>query len=467
MFNHELAWHRLRFVQDLPGSKFDSRGSTLNRSTRSVFVRKALLMGALILGLATGSPSALSAGLPWSLNDVTILYPLPSQTSLGSAVSSSPTADSPTPEMIPFVDSSYGSKHLEIGDSLIAALGSTGQTPLLDVYQLQQLYRVVGVRFDPCFRDHFTDSCQRQIRLSWQPIVQYSGKWMALDATIHTFYTLSNRDWQAMLAELDVLRSRYARLTENQPLQPHPALVREGLRGPFATGLRKLLSKYANWERLSRVAKAISNPKSPNNGAPGILWEFAMAVSDGHGALSQAAIPNVSSSIYGQGNAFEVIGNMSRDGKSFIPVVLSSTGNQPVASTLNAGVENILPLINGNLDPKNPSHQQALALLYQSSLRILQPTLHLPGTTDCVSCHMASSAGSWLARNLPQNTRAPIEQSVIKTWGLGRHNLKNVSPASADTRSIRGLGYVGNFPSISARVIFESAVVADALSRTD
>jgi hypothetical protein len=268
-----------------------------------------------------------------------------------------------------------------------------------------------------------------------------------------------------MMGEWDALRTRYAGFTAGQPLQPHPALVKEGLRGPFAHGLRSLLAKYATWRQIDRVTRATSSPKAPNSGGPGILWDFAMAVSDGRGGLTLALIPTVASALYGQPNTFEIFGNQSRDGKSFIPVVLSSTGNRPVISTLQQGVENIHALLTESFNPADANDQQKLASLYRSTLRILQPTLHQPGTTDCVSCHMATSAQSWLARSLPQQTRAQIEQSVVKTWGGGRYPLINRFPASADTRSVRALGYLGSYPAISWRVIFESAKIADTFNQ--
>lgn len=418
--------------------------------------KTGVLFFSLIFCAVTSRAAQVSQALwnsPWSLNDVTVLYPLPSQ------------GEKSTSAMIPPDDAVYRSKHLELGDSLLAALGSTGQTPMIDVYQLQQMFRVVGVRFDPCFRDRFNDACKSQIRLSWQPIVQYAGKWTAIDASLHTFYTLSSRDWRLMMSEWDALRSRYSSLTAGQPLQPHPALVREGLNGPFAQGLRSLLSRYATWSRIDRVTRATSTPKAPNSGGPGILWNFAMAVSDGRGGLSQTMIPTVSSTIYGQPGTFEIFGNQSRDGKSFVPVVLSSTGNHPVVSTLQPGVENLLALVTDPANSSDALDQHKLAALYQTTLRILQPTLHLPGTTDCVSCHMATSAQAMLARSLPQEMRVQIEQSVVKTWGLGRYALTNHFPASADTRSVRALGYLGPNPAISWRVIFESANVADSLNK--
>jgi hypothetical protein len=431
-------------------------------SGKAGIVFLSLLFGAVVSEAAQLSQvSQVPSNLPWSLNDVTILYPLPSRT------------ETSTDAMISPVDTAYRSKHLELGESLIAALGNTGMTPMLDAFELQQFYRVVGVRLDPCFRDRFNEPCKSQIRFTWQPIVNYAGKWTAIDATLHTFYTLSSRDWRLMMGEWNALRTRYASLTAGQPLQPHPALVKEGLKGAFAHGLRSILSKYATWDRIDRVTRATSSPKAPNSGAPGILWDFAMAVSDGRGGITPARIPNVLSALYGQPNTFEIFGNQSRDGKTFIPVVLSSTGNRPVVSTLQPGVENILSLVTDALDPLGaPSNapskandQRKLASLYQTTLRILQPTIHLPGTTDCVSCHMATSAQSWLSRSLSPEVRTQIEQSVVKTWGLGRYPMTNHFPASTDTRSVRALGYLGNAPAISWRVIFESALVANSLTK--
>ncbi|MFL5814145.1 MAG: hypothetical protein ACJ763_11260, partial [Bdellovibrionia bacterium] len=76
--------------------------------------RKAGIVFVLFMALFSGAITAGASQVPWSLNDVTILFPLPSPSETSSSA------------MIPPLDTAYRSKHLELGESLVAALGNTG-----------------------------------------------------------------------------------------------------------------------------------------------------------------------------------------------------------------------------------------------------------------------------------------------------------------------------------------------------
>jgi hypothetical protein len=397
-----------------------------------------LLLSALIPALASA----------WDLNDVTILYPLPSPQEQDSSFMISP------------VDPESGAVHLDTSnDALFAAGYIYANTETLGLEFITRQLRVVGVRIDPCFRDQFIDECKRQIRFSWQPVVLFKDHWVTLDSAVHTFYTLNENEWSSLIGELQNLEAPYSALTRAQPLQPHPALVKEGLAGSFAKGLRKILSKYATTSHITRAASTKVNGVAHDNGDPGDLWDFAMGELNAQGMLTQAFIPNVLHGVAGENPVFETVGNSSQDGMDFQPYHNPATEGPSTTSPLKKGTENILKLFMGPISSRDAAH------LYRSALRLQQPGIHLPGTTDCVSCHASTSAKVVLGQQLDENTRNKIDKSILSQWSGSRFNLENTSVKQGDTRIMRALGYAGTDPAISWRVIYESAHAADQMNQ--
>ena len=251
----------------------------------------------------------------------------------------------------------------------------------------------------------------------------------------------------------------YVTLTRGAPLEPHPALVKEGLQGLFALQLRSLLSKYAVWSKLNRTASAVPTGGGSDDGRPQTVWDFLMAETDSKGTLSQVELPNILHGIGDEGAWFETVGNSAPIGEGFAPLKNANTGGPHTTSDLAPEVENILALF------KHELGQVESIELYRSALRIQQPSIHVPGTTDCVSCHSSTSARETLAKTISIEARNRIDNEILGLWADSRFDLRNLSPRISDTRVVRALGYTVSEPAISWRVIYESAIAAEKMSQ--
>ena len=94
----------------------------------------------------------------------------------------------------------------------------------------------------------------------WQPITPANygstakfGALEAKDAAIHTLYTLTPTMFETLLTDYAALVKATNTDLSEEPLQIHPVLLKQGLRGPFATRLRALLAKYVGPATLWRA----------------------------------------------------------------------------------------------------------------------------------------------------------------------------------------------------------------------
>jgi len=291
---------------------------------------------------------------------------------------------------------------------------------------------VVAARVDPCFRLG-AGPCRKQIRLVAQPLTE--GQRGAQDATIHLSYDLSDDDFSQVRDELLALKQLAKGATTCAPLGVHPVMQKEGLEGPYATRLKALVLRFCGEDTLSRAALMTFSGQVP-------FWSFRAW--DVTGTLTPAAIPRTQ-------------GATSQD----FAARAGPLGGPPRYGTLTPAPDHSkIPML---LDDRAIRDQPESLILQavDESWALENPRRESAGTADCLSCHLAGRE-----RELAAEDRGVSADPSASGYRNPRHDLSLV-PDGLGVSSQRAFGYLMTTPSISQRVINESAEVADALNAGD
>lgn len=369
----------------------------------------------MFVGIAPLATSAVSEK-PWALHDVSILFPLP------ETLPSSPD----------FSGLAMGERGRWLPDSILRMMPSLEATIMPD--RFAEVMQVVGVRFET-----------NEIRLVWQPLavqVLPTGKTevRSIDAALHSFYRFTDAEFSNILSELKTLNTEYSEGSVSDPLLVHPVLAREGWKGPYGQGLRKILMTYVGEQNLSRVTfmtVLLAN----------LQWHFG---------------------------GYDIV-----DGEPKAMVIPKIPGNAgPLRPTnIQIFVNNAFPPTEffGGIGPA-PKDQEDLNRLMSDSRKetadqvgrftrahatigqIENPNVRSDQNTDCVSCHIAEPARRFIEARMPE-LKGPHADSYIAQI----YNLTNTSPDRDRTDNIRNFGYFGSTPSVSQRVIHDTAKFALSL----
>lgn len=365
--------------------------------------------------------TSISAHAAWDLNDVSYLMPLPVRIGENKLLS----LDMPGK-----------------GGALLPSKFLGTLPPLSPVHteeEIKNTLRVIAVRIDPCFPLPTPQSCQKQMRLVWQPIEPgRRDQPQTVDAALHSFYVLTDAEFDTLLQDIGEWKNKYQVKTQGLPLQIHPAWAREKDQSAALSDFNQIVRKYAGAANLSRVTAMVVR-------GAGDMWAF-QGFSVKNGKLELLKIPRLDRSAQAFIN-FAVPSDHFERGQISPEPNSPDSVNQVIRDSqrFQSGMEDIL--------------RKDLA----GSLRIENPTVYNPENMDCVSCHVAQAAREWIGRN-----RADI--GIDNIWNANaymnaRYNLKNTSPILANTQVIRAFGYFGPDMAISQRIINESAEVADAVNK--
>lgn len=156
----------------------------------------------------------------WSMNDATIVYPLPqSAAELNQLLA--PHDVGRGGALLPL-------KYWQRIPPINQGEGSA---------RTYRNLRVVAVRLDPCFK--YRGDCLPQVRMVWQPIdrADYGSAspfgLEAKDASVHTFHTMDAEVFRRFLEDYEQLLGAAARNVGQVPLQVHPVIREQGLGGSF------------------------------------------------------------------------------------------------------------------------------------------------------------------------------------------------------------------------------------------
>ncbi len=301
--------------------------------------------------------------------------------------------------------------------------------------------RVVAIRIDPCFPAQH-GGCRRQIRLVWQPLVSGRAEKpvITIDAGVHTFYELTELEFDRLLKDLSKLKKETGIATEG-PLWIHPALVKQGLQGPFLRSLHQIILNYVGEARMSRLTFMLVRGAS-------ILWSFG-GFDFAQDSVSPIAIPRLELPVFSTQQSFF--------NSSFSSDDFQRSGLSP--APLGADTYNLLMRDSARIRPKEDQAEiiESLAAIY----RIENPDFHSPETMDCVSCHVAQAARGFALNRFGQ---LAFPESVHALAYKSNFDLTNVSPSAWFTTNLHAFSYFQEEPSISQRVINEAAAVAASLN---
>lgn len=348
------------------------------------------------------------------LNDVSWLVPLPTASTLDA--------------MLPL--DAAGPKGALLPRALYDALPGLVEQEPADL--LYAKYRVVSARVDPCFPASASGGCVRQLRLVAQPVVvDAQFQFTTEDGAIHLLYALDDAGWAEVLTAVKQLKTLAGAETDGQPLDVHPVMKREGLRGAYATALHAMVTRQCGQQNLVRVAFMKLVQKD-------VAWRFG-ALNLVGGQLVNDSIPR--------------LGSLTEQGvQEFGTTAFRSGQLQPDAPGDQFSVllsENELRLTDQR------TYDRAIA----SALSLESPAKSNPKTVDCGSCHTASRS----LRNAMKERPFDASQFAERYVGNSRFNLSRIDAAGDDPRALRAFGYFGTQSALSQRTINESAEVALSL----
>jgi hypothetical protein len=406
-------------------------------------------------GLAdTGVPPSLndSGPIAAAMNDVSILFPLPSsEADVDNLLSPSAAGD----QGVLLPSALYSNAGPITGTTLVLDGGSS-----FSGFAAYDALRVVAMRIDPCFASLDPDphgvGCTAQIRLvfqevRWEPSGSDAGGPVAFDSALHVFYDLTRGEFLALAQALVDLRVANANGEAAGPLAPHPIMARQGLAGGMAKGVEQLILLYAGEKNLVRLAQL-----STINNELTEIWQ--MSASD-VGVVKTTATPSPIPTL-GDGGVLSI---------GFgVGVPLPGQGDDAGPRTFSVGfdstsatADDYTPLDDGTAENLSPSARETA---FDALVRVENPRDNSPNTIDCGRCHLATPTEKLVALPL---------FSLDDTTGPLAFQPDGTSVTEADMTAtfgtqfglnIHAFSYFGTLPGINQRVVNETAAVVEYLN---
>jgi hypothetical protein len=296
--------------------------------------------------------------------------------------------------------------------------------------------RVVSLRFDPCFSGN---PCYPQIRLVFQGLAANGTS--AFDGALHALYNLTPDEFAAAIAGLRTLSALAPENERVTRLEVSPALLAQGMTGPYAAGLRDLVNRFIGASNLAKFTFMT------RQGGGGDRWDFG----------------GFNLKDFQPGGAFPISGI---DGSALVQTVRENGGRGPgpglppgAGAAYNYSVtpdalhgELALVLSSATAQTaSSPDRQRAMDAL----ARVENPSLENPDTVDCAVCHLANRLRGHL------ETTFALSSSLSYTGGAEATRL--VGGAERDNENLRGFGYFNDQPAISQRVANETIRVLSSI----
>lgn len=317
-------------------------------------------------------------------------------------------------------------------------------------------WRIVSFRYDPCFPRVTAASCTQELRLVAQPIETSGDVVIPHDFAIHLVYrpNLPNADLSKRLL---ALRKASPLDTGRFPLGEHPGLWQDAKRAVADRAYTKQWKDFL----LSVVNDGTLRQTSFLGSDDGVTkWAFWLGNVE-RGSVSGNAIA-AGGMDFGEHESFEPL----RKGLASLDAPLRDLSREFVRANTTAPFFSTL------------SGERAFQPeeIINAALRIENPDLHTQGSTDCVSCHTATTA-----RVATQERMMAANPALASNPGffLDRARFPGLfaAPAGSDTRrddtisnlgaltNLRMFGFFHRTASVSQRTINETAAVADFLNR--
>lgn len=298
-----------------------------------------------------------------------------------------------------------------------------------DVFTDFDSLRVAAVRFDLCDRVT-TGPCPSdadgRLRLVLQttfPNGESSAPTFA-DTALHAFYPIPRAELAGVVAEL-------RRLAVLQDRPASPLEVNVALADPtsqYAVGLQALVARYADGERIVRLTLF-----SQLSISAALNWVFRG---------EERATPT---------EPFVVMPIADIDGPFQRALLLGDTSFQ-VTPTADAPAGLALALSSSAFAAAGQSDQRGAL---EALAAIDDPRAHTPTSVQCVACHVTTVL-------LPlRAARAGVDVATLDAGFRADDETLDLEPPNLPMfdRTLRALGYLGDVPLVSQRVVHETAVV--------
>ena len=370
--------------------------------------------------------AATEKNIAWSLNDVSILLPLPPSSDISRLLKT--TDHGPRGELLP-------RKTFDLFPDLVR---------FVDREQIfKQDLKVISIRLDPCFIEGAGPfKCRKQIRLVWQPVQMAGAASTTLDAAVHTFYEFDDAAWSALLVDWIKLRGLTSSSLAKDSLDIHPVLRAEGYQGSYWNQLRETIMNHCGETNLVRASAMLLNGP--------LMWIFLGFDIDANGDGQPIQVAKLAPGRRAQSFVmdFESLSNLEEFQARVAPAPIGEKD----------WVSFALDSKGFKIDRTESDVKSIVDLAFQFE----NPLRSNPGTLDCVSCHMAQTARLWGEKNGPAwNWPGDFATSRF----TNTRDLKNNSVNPLQVNRLRGFGYFEDDPLISQRVINETAIVADILDK--
>jgi hypothetical protein len=300
--------------------------------------------------------------------------------------------------------------------------------------------KVVGLRIDPCFNEQVGPvKCEKQIRLVWQPLKIIDSIVTTTDASLHSFYRLSDAEFEILTNELKSITENYPDRAKGQTyLQINPILKKEGLTGSYFQKLTQIIERFTGESQLTRITFMQLS-------GSGDVWIFGGFNIQNH-QMIPIQIPRLNKALTQEfrnsaaPSPFWFLGGMYPQPKQAVNL-------------------NILVQDSRKLSPENETE---IIEATRAAFQFENPKLNNPGTVDCVSCHVAQPAKAWAMKqypwfNLDQQLAGDIYES-------SENDIRNGSPMQIHTNILRSFGYFMNRPFVAQRTINETSEVVNAMN---
>jgi hypothetical protein len=288
------------------------------------------------------------------------------------------------------------------------------------------MFRMLAVRFDPCFTATTTgSSCEPQIRIIFQPVDATDGP---LDGAMHAFYRLTGAQFAELVEELRRLHD-VAPENETGVMSPSPAITAQGIGGPYATGLFALVSRYAGAATLRRVTFM------ERTEARQTQWRF--------GFFEVAASVATRTTIAEIDAETQTVNNMIGTGPEFLISPLATT-DEDLTALLTSGARMLAD--EGTRD-----------VTYRAVLALENPLLNQPDEAQCAACHVASSVGRQVEGDFGLDAMPFAERYATD------RAITAPGDTATDPEVMRIFGWFARRPAIAPRAVHETAHVLDVI----
>ncbi len=305
--------------------------------------------------------------------------------------------------------------------------------------EIKPQMKVVGLRVDPCFNEQMGPiKCEKQIRLVWQPLEIVENTVSTIDASMHSFYKLTDAEFEILVNELKSITEAYPDRAKNQTyLQINPILKKEGLNGPYFKKLTQIIERFTGESKLTRIT--FMQLAGGEN-----VWIFGGFDIENQ-QMKKIQIPRINSTIQEFRNGafprpFWFAGGMFPQPKQ--------------DDNLNILIKDSRKLA--------PENELEIIAATKAAFQFENPKLHNPGTVDCVSCHVAQPAKSWAIKQYPWFNLD--QQLASDIYDNPDNDLRNGSPMQIHTNIVRAFGYFMNRPFVAQRTINETSEVVSSMN---